>query len=587
MLHDIALFLAAAVLFVPLFRRLGFGAVLGYLAGGIFIGPYGCGFISDVDAILHISEFGVVLLLFVIGLELQPTRLWTLRRAVFGFGGAQVLLTTLALGAGGLALGLGGPAALVAGFGLAMSSTAFVLQMLAERKELAARHGRASFAILLFQDLSVIPFLALLPMLAAEQLQMDASQLWLGAGKVAAVFAAVIVASRYLLRPLFRLVAAAQIPEVFTAAALLIVIVTSLATAKVGLSMSLGAFLAGVLLADSEYRHELQADIEPFKGLLLGLFFIAVGMSARLPLLFERPLTMLALVAGLMLVKAGILYGLGRWMALPKDSARALAFALPQGGEFAFVLFAVAASKGIVSAELQSLLVMVVTLSMVLTPLLYTLQARWRGAEEQAPYDVINAPENDVIIAGFGPFGQIVGRILRLKKISFNVLEKDYAQVDFVRQFGNQVFYGDAGRLDLLRAAHADKARYFVLTIADPEISLHVAQIVRHNFPQLRIFACARTRSHALRLMDLGIQDVIRRSYFSSLEMSRGLLQALGNTPEATERALKLFRETDMETLRRQQAVSHDQEALVQSAQQSARELELLFEADAEEARAA
>lgn len=580
MLHEIALFLAAAVLFVPLFRRIGLGAVLGYLCAGIVIGPFGLGWVTNVETILHASEFGVVLLLFVIGLELQPSRLWTLRRAVFGLGGAQVLLTTLVLSAAGLALGLGGVTALVAGFGLAMSSTAFVLQMLAERKELATHHGRASFAILLFQDLSVIPFLALLPLMAAGEAAGGASP-WLGAAKVFTAFAAVILAGRYLVRPAFRIIAAAQIPEVFTAAALLIVIGTALAMEQVGLSMSLGAFLAGVLLADSEYRHELQADIEPFKGLLLGLFFIAVGMSAQLSLLAGQPLTVLGLVAGLLLVKAAVLYGLGRLTRLPPESARALALALPQGGEFAFVLFAVAAGEGVLAPDLQALLVMVVTLSMALTPLLYALQARWRKPEEQAPYDLINAPETDVILAGFGPFGQIIGRILRLKKISFTVLEKDSAQVDFVRQFGNQVYYGDAARLDLLRAAQAGKARVFVIAIADQETSLHIARTVRHNFPDLRVFACARTRSHALALMDLGIKDIIRRSYFSSLELTRQVLQALGETPESAERALSLFRSADEETLKRQQAVAHDQKALVQSARESARELQQLFEEDA------
>lgn len=582
MLHDIALYLAAAVIFVPLFRRLGLGAVLGYLAGGIAIGPQGLGFISDVETILHVSEFGVVLLLFIIGLELQPSRLWTLRRAVFGMGGAQVLVTTLVLTAAGLAFGLNIGSALVAGFGLAMSSTALVLQMLAERKELATHQGRASFAVLLFQDLSVIPFLALLPMLAAGAAQEAGGNGWFGALRVIAVFAVVILSSRYLVRPAFRLIAGAQSPEVFTAAALLIVVATALAMEQIGLSASLGAFLAGVLLADSEYRHELQADIEPFKGLLLGLFFIAVGMSAQLGLIADQPLMVLGLVTGLLLIKGLILYVVGRFSKLSPDAARALAFALPQGGEFAFVLFAVAVEESVIPAELQALLVVVVTLSMVLTPLLYLLQARWQSAEPERPYDLINAPEKEVILAGFGPFGQIVGRVLRLKKISFNVLEKDFAQVDFVRQFGNQVFYGDASRIELLRAAQAGKARYFIIAVADQKTSLEIARTVRHNFPQLRIFACARTRSHALALMDLGVQDIIRRSYFSSLELSRALLLAMGETPQAAERAVTLFRQKDEETLKQQQAIAHDEKALIQSAQQSARELKQLFEADAD-----
>lgn len=581
MLADIAIFLAAAVLFVPLFRRLGLGAVLGYLAAGIAIGPWGFKLITGVENILHFSEFGVMLLLFIIGLELQPSRLWTLRRAVFGLGGVQVVMSMLALAGAALMFGLPCAAALVAGFGLAMSSTAFALQMLAEKNELASRHGRSSFAILLFQDLSVIPFLALIPLLAAGGVENSGGDSWLGFVKIISVFVLVVLGGRYALRPVFRIIAAAKTPEVFTAAALLIVVATALAMERAGLSMSLGAFMAGVLLADSEYRHELQADIEPFKGLLLGLFFIAVGMSADVGLLRQKLWLVMGLVAGLLLIKGVILYALGLVTKLPRDSARALAFALPQGGEFAFVLFTTATAAGLMSPDLQALLVVVVTLSMIATPPLYALQAHWRAEAEQKPYDQIDAAENQIIIAGFGPFGQVVGRILRLKKMSYTVLEKDSAQVDFVRRFGNKVYYGDAGRLDLLRAAHAGKARYFVLTVADQETSLHIAETVRRNFPRLRVFAVAKTRQHAMRLMDLGINDIIRRSYFSSLEMARGLMLALDESEDNAAKALQMFRGNDEETLRRQHAVAHDEQALIQTARDSARELEQLFEADA------
>ena len=576
MLTDTALFLAAAVLFVPLFRRFGLGAVLGYLCAGIAIGPFGLALISKVENILHFSEFGVVLLLFVIGLELEPKRLWTLRRAVFGLGGAQVLVTTVLLATLAWVCGLPLATAVIAGFGLTMSSTAFVLQMLAERNELAARHGRAAFAILLFQDLSVIPFLALVPLLAGG----GESGGWAGAAKALGIIAVVVVMGRYALRPLLRGIAASGVPEVFTAAALLVVTGTALAMEWAGLSMSLGAFLAGVLLADSEYRHELQADIEPFKGLLLGLFFIAVGMSAQLPLVWQQPLTVAALVVGLMLVKAVVLYGLGRWSGLPSDNARALGAALAQGGEFAFVLFAVASDAGALNEPIEQLLVVVVTLSMMLTPLLYMVQARFKSASSAAPFDVIEAAEGGVILAGFGPFGQIVGRLLRLKRIPYTVLEKDSAQVDFVRRFGNRVFYGDASRLELLRAAQADSARLFVLSIADQETSLKIAETVRRHFPKLRIFAVAKTRQHAMRLMDLGVTDIVRRSYFSSLELSRGVLTALSGDALDAERAVSLFRVNDEDTLRRQHAVAHDEQALIQTARDSARELEQLFEAD-------
>ncbi|WP_022977617.1 monovalent cation:proton antiporter-2 (CPA2) family protein [Nevskia ramosa] len=581
MLKEIALFLAAAVIAVPLFKRLGLGAVLGYLFAGLLIGPSGLGMIEGVERVLHVSEFGVVLLMFVIGLELQISRLWRLRAHVFGLGGAQVLLTAAALTGCAIALGLPSDAAIVAGFALAMSSTAFVLQMLAERKELADHHGRAAFSILLFQDIAVIPFLALLPLLGTP-IAGHSSGGWLGGAKALAVVVLVVVGGRYLLRPIFRRLAAVEMPEVFTAAALLIVTGTALAMEAVGLSMSLGAFLAGVLLADSEYRHELQADIEPFKGLLLGLFFIAVGMSAQLSLVMLAPLVVLGLTFGLIAVKSSILYFIGRVSGLANDSALKLAFALPQGGEFAFVLFGVAATAGILQDGMKDLLIVVVTASMIATPPLYALIARWsQGKAEPPAYDPIDAPEHDILIAGFGPFGQIVGRMLRVKRIPYTVLERDARQVDFVRQFGNTIFYSDAGRVEVLRAAKADKARYFVLAIADVEQSLRIAEVVRRHFPNLRIFACARDRPHAMRLMDLGITDIIRRSYASSLEAAGSLLQALGEPEQQIKRELERFRHFDQETLLKQHAIYRDEQALVQTAKEFSKELEQLFEADA------
>jgi monovalent cation:proton antiporter-2 (CPA2) family protein len=580
MLIDIAIFLTAAVVFVPLFRFLGLGAVLGYLAAGMVIGPWGLGFVKDVESILHFSEFGVVLLLFIIGLELQPSRLWTLRRIVFGLGGAQVGLTMLALGAVALALGLKLPAAIVAGFGLAMSSTAFVLQMLAEKGELASRHGRAAFAILLFQDLSVIPFMAIIPLLVVQQTHEVGAHSWITAAKTLAIFAAVILGGRYALRPFLRALASSKIPEIFTAATLLVVIATALAMDLAGMSMSLGAFLAGVLLADSEYRHELQADIEPFKGLLLGLFFIAVGMSANIGLMLQQPWLVAGLVIALICTKALILYVIGLAVKLPQDAARSLAFALPQGGEFAFVLFGIAAAAGVIESDLAALLVVVVTLSMILTPPLYALQARFRKPLVGPAYDTIDASEAPVIIVGFGPFGQIIGRLLRLKKIGFTVLEKDPERVDFVRQFGNKIFYGDAARVDLLRAAHAGKAQVLIISIANTEISLQIAESVRKHFPHLKIFATASDRQHALQLMDLGIKNIIRRAYFSSLEMARQLLVEMGESESGAQHAIDMFRSFDEGTLKKQQAVYRDQKRLIQTAQEIARELEQLFEED-------
>lgn len=579
MLAHITLFLSVAILFVPLFKRLGLGAVLGYLAAGVAIGPQGLHLIDDTQEVLHLSEFGVVLLLFVIGLELQPSRLWTLRRMVFGLGAAQLMLT----GVIGIAalwwLGYALPVAFLVGFGLAMSSTALVLQLLAERGELQSRHGRAAFAILLFQDLAVIPLLAVVPLLAGEARATGLME-WTTTVKTLGVFALVIFGGRYAMQPLLRMVASAGSPELLTGLALLIVLSTSLAMEAVGLSMSLGAFLAGVLLSESEYRHQLKIEIEPFKGMLLGLFFIAVGMVADLGIVLRDPGMMLGAVAALLAIKALVLFALGRLFGLKTDPALALAAALPQGGEFAFVLFTAALATGVLDEELVATLITLVTLSMVATPLLQKLNDRFSRRREEEAYDQIDAPEAPVIIAGFGPFGQVVARILRLKRIPFTVLDKDSAHVDFVRRFGNQVFYGDAGRLDLLRAAHADSARLFVLTIPDVEASLHVAEVVRKHFPRLTIFAVAVNRQHAMRLMDLGIEHVIRRSFHSSLVMSEEILNALGQDAANSRALVELFRKHDEATLKRQQAVHHDEKLMMQTARDAARELEQLFEQD-------
>ena len=580
MLTTITLFLAAAVLFVPLFKRLGLGAVLGYLAAGLVIGPGGLGLMEDVESILHVSELGVVLLLFVIGLELQPSRLWNLRSSVFGTGGLQAGITTAVLAGIGLLCDLTPVTALVVGFGLAMSSTALVLQMLGERKELVDRHGRAAFGILLFQDLSVIPFLAIVPLLAAQSGASEGGG-WIDAAIALGALVLVVLGGRYALRPVLRTLAAAEMPEVFTAAALLLVAGTALVMEGVGLSMSLGAFLAGVLLADSEYRHELQADIEPFKGLLLGLFFMAVGMGTDVRLVMTQPLLVAALVVGLLLIKGLILFGVGRASGLPNDPARRLAFAAPQGGEFAFVLFGVAATAGILQPDLQALMIVTVTLSMILTPPFYALQSRWGRQPEARPFDEIVVPETPVVIAGFGPFGQIIGRVLRIRGVPFTVLERDWQQVDFVRQFGNPVFYSDATRVEVLRAAHVGKAQLFIVSVAEPEdVSLRIAETVRKHFPNVRVFAVARTRQHAMQLMHIGVHKVIRRAYFSSLHMTRDVLIELGDAPEKAEDILKRFQKFDQETLLKQLAVHRDPEQLRQSAREAAKELEHLFEAD-------
>lgn len=579
LLAQVALFLAATVIAVPLFRRFRLSAVLAYLASGMLLGPFGLALVADVESILHFAEFGVVLLLFVIGLELQPSRLLALRRVVFGLGAAQVLLTTIALAALGLLAGLPVPAALIAGFGLSLSSTPMVLQLLGERHELKSQHGRAAFGVLLFQDLAVLPVLALLPLLGIAVVSGDAVTrlnplLALGA------VALIVVAGRYALRPILRMVANTGIPDVFTAAALLLVIATALLVNAAGLSMALGAFIAGVLLADSEYRHELEADLEPFKGLLLGLFFIAVGMSVNLGLVVAVPKTVLALTAGLMVAKGLVLYLLGRFAAAPLQSqAKSLALVMLAGGEFAFVLFPIAVDAGLISRDVSELLVLAVTLSMLLSPLLLIAGDSWFRRAEAPSFDEMVPDDHRVVIAGFGRFGQIVARILRARGIPFTALDANQTQVDFVRRFGNRIFYGDAARPELLRAAQLDKAEVLVIAVDDQDASVKIAEFAR-QYPNLKVFARVRNRQHAFRLMELGVPYIMRETYLSSLDMAEQVLEWLGDEPVAARRSVALFRAHDEATLQEQYGIRGDEDKFLATTRASAAQLESLFEAD-------
>ena len=584
LLEQVAIFLLTAVLLVPLFQHLQLGAVLGYLAAGMLIGPWGLGMIGAVDSTLQFAEFGVVLLLFLIGLELDPARLWTLRRPVFGLGGAQVALTGIVLGLGAMAFGLGWQAALIAGLGCAMSSTALVISSLSERGQLATRHGRETFAVLLFQDLAVIPLLALLPLLATSRDEFAAGGNLIAAVKGVIAIGVVIAGSRLVVRPALRFIAGHSSREVFTAAALLLVVGAALLMEKIGLSMSLGAFLAGVLLADSEFRHELEADIEPFKGLLLGLFFMAVGMSANLTLLRTIPLTVCGLAVALMLVKFLLMYAIARASGAPNESAQRLAVALSQGGEFAFVLFSSAAVLGVFDRATTELLVMAVTLSMLLAPFVFALHerlvTRWIENRSGPEYDTIDGPGNPVIIAGFGRFGQIVARVLRMADIAFTALEANYQQVDFVRRFGNKIYFGDASRLELLQAAKASEARLFVLAIDDVEASVKTAALLRRHFPDLPILARARNRNHYFRLRDLGIRLIYRETFLSSLEVAHQALLRLGFGVAAAERAITLFKQHDEAQLEVQHAIHQDEAILIQTVQQAADQVKEVFEAD-------
>src|SRR5215469_16114399 len=559
-------------------------SILGYVAAGLAIGPWGLGLFRNVDEVRHVAEFGIVLLLFIIGLELQPTRLWVMRRVVFGLGSAQVILCTLLLGGAAWLYGLTPAAALIIGFGLSLSSTPLVLQVLAERDQLKTQHGRSAFGILLFQDLAVLPMLAVLPLLSAVPGSQAAAPVWwVILLKLALVVAIVIAGGRLIVRPALRVVALIKVSEVFTAAALLTVIATALLANAAGLSASLGAFLAGVLLADSEFRHELEADLEPFKGLLLGLFFVCVGMSANLGVLASEPLTLLAVTIGFLAIKILAVAALGRLGRCRGDEAWKLGFTIPTGGEFAFVLFTLAARQRLLDARTADLLVLAVTLSMMLAPLLLlaeeAVSARWL-APAKAPYDAIEERDTPVIIAGFGRFGQIVARILRVKRLAFTALDSSQTHVDFVRRFGNKVYYGDASRLDLLRAAGAATARVLVLAVDDEDASLRTAAVVREQFPQLKVYARARNRQHAFKLMDLGVDVVVRETYGSSLETGGAVLEALGETPSAAREAVRRFRAHDEATLTAQYQVKEDEEKFIATTTAAARQLEKLFEAD-------
>ena len=589
MITQAAIFFAAAVIVVPIFRKLGLGAVLGYLAAGALIGPFGLKLVSDVDAIMHFAEFGVVLLLFIIGLELQPQRLWTFRTTVFGLGGAQVLLTGAVIALGAKLSGLGIGTSAVIGLGLALSSTAFVLQTLAERGELKERHGRLAFAILLFQDIAAIPLLAIVPLLGGAAAAASGSDMLLTVLKVAGVVTAVIVGGNYLLRPVLRAVAATRTPEIFTATALLIVSGTALLMDSVGISMALGAFLAGMLLANSEYRHQLEADIEPFKGLLLGLFFISVGMALNLGLVRQAPAAIALLVAGLLAAKGLLVYGLGRAWGFNHHTAKNLGLAIPQGGEFAFVIFTAAVTAGVMSKNLEELLVLVVSLSMAATPAV-SIANDWltRGfVPPREAYDVAPPEEHPVIIAGFGRFGQIIGRVLAARRIPFIALDSSAEQVDFVKKFGADIYYGDASRLDLLRAAKADKAKILVLAVDDMDASVRTAEIAAKHFPHMKIYARARNRQHAYRLMDLGVTMLRRETFLSSLDLARQVLMGLGMAATEAKRTVDTFQAHDEKRLFEHYTHHDDDEKIRSLAKASAKELEEMFARDAAEGLAA
>ena len=547
------MYLSAAVLAVPLAKALGLGSIIGYLAAGIAIGPWGLGLVSNVQDILHFAEFGVVLMLFLVGLELQPSRLWAMRRPIFGTGSAQVLGCAAVLFAAGWLAGLPWRISLVAALGLALSSTAIALQVLAERNLMRTSSGRAGFSILLFQDVAAIPILALLPLLGAAAGAGDdhsAGEVLLEALKIVGVIGAIVLGGRLLLRPLLRWIAKSRTPEIFTAASLLLVVGIAYLMVMVGLSMALGAFLAGVLLADSEYRSELEADIEPFKGLLLGLFFIAVGMSIDFGVLMRSPWLMAGILLGFLALKAVVIYTLAKVAGVPYQERPVFTLLLAQGGEFAFVVFQAAAGAQVFSAETASLLIGAVALSMLISPLLLVLVdrallRRYAQLKPAAPpeQEISEPQEAPVIIAGFGRYGQIVARVMLTQGIPTTVLDHSVEILEIARAFGYRVFYGDATRLDLLRIAGAEHARVLVVAVDDPEQSLKIVTLARKHFPQLQLVARARDLTHWNALRDLGVTLVQRELFESSLESARTVLELMGQSPTRAQEMTRRFRE--------------------------------------------
>lgn len=592
MLQTLVALLAAITIAVPLSRRLGLGSILGYLVAGIAIGPAGLRLITDVEQIADVSALGVIMLLFLIGLELRPHRLWVLRNAIFGLGLAQMVPTALILAA--LAYWLTGTpwqGAVTLGAGLALSSTAIALPMLREREILSAASGRDAFAVLLFQDMIFVPLVALVPLLAQGQVALPTHMTqvpWETVVKDIGVILVILIGGTVLVRPLFRLVGGAKTHEVFTATALLLVVGTAALAAWAGLSASLGAFMAGVLLSDSEYRHELQADIEPFEGLLLGFFFISVGMSANLALAYHNAgLVALALLA-LFAVKIAVAFAVD-WMKR-RNAKTALRFglALPEGSEFSFVLFAAAVASGVLDQEASDIATVVIALSMVLMPVMFAASERFLaprlGVGTPRPPDAIDEPPAPVIICGFGRMGQVVGRVLHMQSIPFTALEKDVGQVDVVRRFGTKVYLGNPTREEVLRAAGADTAQVLVVALDDMNETIQTVETAQRYFPNLAILARARNRFHAHKLMEYNIDGIVRETFYSSLKLTDLVLHALGVPEPRASRALELFREHDERNLVATQAIAGDEQQLIQNRQQATQELLDLFEAD-EEAR--
>jgi monovalent cation:proton antiporter-2 (CPA2) family protein len=574
-LEQALVFIGSSVILVPIFHRLGFGSIIGYLMAGILVGPSGFKLISDSQSILHFAEFGVVILLFIIGLEIQPRKLWTMKGNLIGLGGAQILISTFIFTLFGFYLGLTTTAAIIVGFGLSLSSTAFALQTLTEKNQFKTEFGQASFSILLMQDLFAIPALAIIPALANNPEQK--TDLAVLAIFIPTFLIAAYLANRFLIHPLFKMVAATKAREIFTATTLLIVLGVATIMIRFGLSAALGTFIAGMLLADSEYRHELEANLDPFKSLLMGLFFIAVGMGVRLDLIVDQPLLIFGLALSYLAIKMLVIYGVGRFCKLTHENSKNMALTIAQGGEFAFVIFGMVQDGKYVEPEVINILTMIVTISMALNPLISLisdkLTAVLKTARIEPQYDNISDESPHIIIAGYGRFGQMIGRILKAQDIPFVAVDHDSDQIELLRRFSVKVYYGDASRSDILESAGAAKAKYIVLAIDDMEVNLKTAEMVREHFPQIKIFARARNRGHAFSLMDLGINNFKRETFDSSVHFAGELLLNMGYPRERVSNIVEKFKAHDELMLREQYKVREDDKQFVSISNQSMAQL--------------
>lgn len=577
LINEALVFIGAAIIFVPLFQRLGFGSVLGYLIAGMVVGPFGLKFIKDIESALHVSELGVVLLLFVIGLEMRPRKLWGMKTELLGLGGLQIFISALIFTGAGIYFGLNPVSSAVIGFGLSLSSTAYALQTLIDKNNLNTEFGRGSFSILLMQDLVAIPALAIIPAIGIKQETGENLNFLFPLFVIA-----LILANMFVIRPFFRWMAGTHSREIFTATALFIVLGVSGIMLKIGLSAALGAFIAGMLLADSEYRHELEANLEPFKSLLLGLFFIAIGMTVNIGLILNKPILILSLAIGYLLIKFLVIFGVAKIFKKTNLNAKLMAITIAQGGEFAFVIFGMAISTKLVDPETVNILVAVVTVTMSINPILILIDEKLlmkrNHATVEPNYDKIKDEEPRVIIAGFGRFGQMFGRILRSQKIPFVAIDHDADQIELLRKFGNKVYYGDVLRMDILEAAGIKKAKYFVLAIDDVEISLKAAKLIRLHYPDVMIFARSRNRDHTFSFMDLGIDYVKRETFDSSVNFARELLLEMGVDKNKVNVLIEKFREHDHLMLLEQFKARGDDEQYMSATRRAGAQLTRVLE---------